>query len=88
MKDLPLLAQACRDHILLLTADRDFGDYIFRDKELAPMEGVVLYRLPTAMDPARKAAVVGDVFKRHRDASFVHRFTVIDEHKIRFRALP
>lgn len=48
--DLPILARAVSENLLLLTADLDFGEYIFRDHQLAPAAGIVQYRL-------------GDVFK-------------------------
>jgi hypothetical protein len=64
-KDPGVLAWAVRDHLLRLTADRDFGDRIMRDLSQAPREGVVLLRLKHT-PPGDKALIVVDAFI-HRD---------------------
>jgi len=43
--DLPILERAVREDLLLLTADLDFGEYIFRAHFPAPTAGVVQLRL-------------------------------------------
>ncbi len=85
--DLPILARAVSDGLLLLTADLDFGEYIFRDRQAAPGAGVVQYRLGDVLMEAEKAQIVGDVFAQH-SASFAGNFAVIEENKVRFRPLP
>ncbi len=87
LKDIPILARAVAQSILLLTADLDFGAYIFRDGQPAPHEGVVLYRLGEDIETDRKAAIIADAFARHAH-SFMGHFTVIEEHSVRFRPLP
>lgn len=87
LKDIPILARAVAQRILLLTADLDFGAYIVRDGQPAPHEGVVLYRLGEDVETDRKAAIMADAFAQHA-GSFAGHFTVIDEHNVRFRPLP
>lgn len=86
--DHPLLVYAVREDLLLLTVDRDFGDYIFRDRQPAPAAGVVLSRLPSNMAEAEKARIIGDVFATHDGSFFAAHFTVIDERHLRSRPLP
>ncbi len=85
--DLVVLNLATTLHLLLLTADRDFGDYIFRDQIAAPREGIVLHRLPNKMPSRQKADIIAEAFRDH-SAQFAGAFTVIDERGIRFRPLP
>jgi predicted nuclease of predicted toxin-antitoxin system len=77
--DLPILARAVQQHMLLLTADHDFGEYVFRDGIAAPVEGIVLYRLGDAITTPRKAEIISDAFARYGD-QFADHFSVIDEH--------
>ncbi len=85
--DLPILARAVHENLLLITADLDFGEYIFRDRQPAPDAGVIQYRLGDILKEAEKAQIIGEVFTRH-SASFAGNFTVIEEGKVRFRPLP
>jgi hypothetical protein len=87
-EDHPLLAHAVRENLLVLTVDRDFGDYIFRDRLPAPAAGVILSRLPSPMPEAEKANIIGAVFATHDEAFFAGRFTVIEENNLRSRPLP
>jgi predicted nuclease of predicted toxin-antitoxin system len=87
LKDIPILARAVAEGILLLTADLDFGAYIFRDGQAGPHEGVVLYRLGEDIETDRKAAIISDAFAQHA-GSFAGHFTVIEEQSVRFRPLP
>jgi len=84
--DLAVLALATTTHRLLLTADRDFGDYIFRDHVAAPAEGIVLHRLPNQMPSRLKADIISEAFRSH-GAQFAGAFSVIDERGARFRPL-
>lgn len=86
-EDLPVLARAVESGLPLLTRDRDFGDYIFRDHQPAPAEGVILHRLSSNIPTPRKADIISDAFKMYAD-QFAHHFAVIDEDKVRFRPLP
>lgn len=86
--DHPLLAYAVRENLSLLTVDRDFGDYIFRDHLPAPVAGVVLARVPSGLAEPEKARIIGDVFAKHEEGFFAGRFTVIEERSLRSRPLP
>lgn len=67
---------------LLLTADKDFGELVFRQNRLAT--GVILIRL-AGLSSAEKATIVVDVIKRH--ASEVEgSFTVITRGAVRIRS--
>jgi|SRR5579862_2512201 len=86
-EDPVVLARAVTQQVLLLTADRDFGDYIYRDQLPAPTAGVVLHRLPNRMPSQQKASIIADAFSRYA-GQFAGHFTVIEEQKVRFRVLP
>jgi predicted nuclease of predicted toxin-antitoxin system len=85
--DHPVLAFAVSEKVLLLTADRDFGDYIFRDRLAAPAEGIVLYRLGHSLSTPEKAQIIVDAFAQQGDR-FAGHFSVIEESGVRFRPLP
>lgn len=85
--DLPILERAVSEDLLLLTADLDFGEYVFRDHQPAPDAGVVQYRLGDLLKEDEKAHVIGEAFALH-SANFAGKFTVIEESKVRFRSLP
>jgi len=86
LNDPGVLAWAVRDHLLLLTADRDFGDMVVRDLKQAPREGVVLLRL-RHIPPAQTAFIVADAFFHHA-AQLPDTFTVIMRNTVRHRVLP
>lgn len=56
IKNGAVLAFANQQQALLLTADKDFGELIFR-QQLGSL-GVVLLRFPPAMSPEQKAEAV------------------------------
>ena len=86
LPDSGVLALAVRQHQLLLTADRDFGDMIMRDLSQAPKEGVVLYRLKH-IPIAQKVQTVAEAFAQH-ETQMADAFTVIEPQRIRHRPLP
>ena len=84
--DRALLERATREGRLLVTFDKGFGARIFRLGEPAPAEGVVLFRLERV-----DAAFVTTVLLRLASGEGPRpegRFTVVDEERIRQRALP
>jgi predicted nuclease of predicted toxin-antitoxin system len=85
--NLPILERAVTEDLLLLTADLDFGEYIFRDRQPAPKAGVVQYRLGDILKEAEKAQIIGEAFVQH-SASLAGNFTVIEENKVRLRPFP
>ena len=66
---------------LLLTADKDFGELIFRRRRISP--GVVLIRL-AGISPTLKGEIVSTVVAEHT-AELSHAFAVITPGSIRIR---
>ncbi|MCS7305672.1 MAG: DUF5615 family PIN-like protein [Thermoguttaceae bacterium] len=81
LPDEAVLEFANRQQAILLTADKDFGELVFR--QAAVHQGVVLLRL-AGLTPAQKAELASRVF-----ASYGHqmegRFTVIESTSLRIR---
>lgn len=67
---------------LLLTADKDFGEMVYRQKRTH--HGVVLLRL-AGLSSVEKTGIVLDAFHRH-EAEFVGCFVVIGKNGIRIRS--
>ena len=66
---------------ILLTADKDFGELIFRQGKIA--KGVILLRL-AGVSPEVKAEVVADAIKAHA-GELLQAFTVITRKTVRIR---
>jgi predicted nuclease of predicted toxin-antitoxin system len=79
--DGTVLDLANREGSLLLTADRDFGELVYRQHRLMP--GVVLVRL-AGLSPTQKAGVVASVVDEH-GAVLPQAFTVITRNAVRIR---
>jgi len=67
---------------LLVAADKDFGELVFRERRLSS-GGVVLLRL-AGLSAERKAEMVSEVFAA-RGSEFTHAFSVISPGKVRIR---
>jgi predicted nuclease of predicted toxin-antitoxin system len=83
LSDSDVVALALREHRLLLTEDKDFGDLVFRREHAIP--GVVLLRIGpenTALKPIRLAAAI----ERYGEGLF-GRYMVIEEGRFRSRRL-
>jgi predicted nuclease of predicted toxin-antitoxin system len=79
--DEAVLVIASEDNILLVTADKDFGELIFRQGYVK--RGVLLYRL--AGLPAKdKADIVSQAIVEHGD-DLPQAFSVVTEKAIRIR---
>ncbi len=72
---------ANQQNCILLTADKDFGEIVFRENRLS--FGVILIRL-SGLTPKAKAEVVGRAVKEHADR-LIGTFTVISKNNIRIR---
>jgi predicted nuclease of predicted toxin-antitoxin system len=81
ISDDVVLDLANQEGSLLLTADKDFGELVFRQHRL--MTGVVLIRL-AGLSPLRKAEAVSSAIKRHI-TELPHAFAVISPGVIRIR---
>ena len=80
--DAVVLERANQITALLIAADKDFGELVFRERRLSS-GGVVLIRL-AGLSAERKAEIVAEVFEE-RGSEFAHAFTVISPGRIRIR---
>ncbi len=81
ISDDAVLDVANREGSLLLTADKDFGELVYRRRRLMP--GVVLIRL-AGLSPREKADVVVAVIDEH-GAELPRAFTVVAPKSVRIR---
>lgn len=81
ISDDEVLSLANANHCLLLTADKDFGDLVFRLKQIS--HGVVLIRLK-GLSLEAQSDLVANTFANHAD-ELVGRFTVITPSNTRIR---
>ena len=81
LTDERVLALCEKRKAVLITADKDFGELVFRFRR--NHYGVVLCRLP-GMSPREKAAIVRDIFNKHIN-EMKDNFTVITKDKTRIR---
>ena len=81
--DIAVMNLAERDHRLLLTEDKDFGDLVFR--QARPVPGIVLIRI-VAMQRQRKAERLIVAIERFGQTLF-GRYTVIEQARFRMRPL-
>jgi predicted nuclease of predicted toxin-antitoxin system len=79
--DDEVLALANRETAVLLTADRDFGELVFRQRRLSA--GIVLVRL-AGMSPANRATLVARVIGEYGNR-LSGTFTVITPGTVRIR---
>lgn len=79
--DEAILALARKEERLIITADKDFGELIYRKKLAA--SGVVLIRL-SGLPPAAKASVVSLAFANHGEEMRCA-FTVVSPGAARIR---
>ena len=76
-----VLAMANEHGAVLLTADKDFGELVYRQHRVT--EGVVLIRL-AGQSQVQKAQIVVSAFKQH-GTELSRAFTVITPNRIRIR---
>lgn len=81
--DEVVLERANERTALLITADKDFGELVFREGQLTS-GGVVLIR-SAGLSAERKAEIVSNIFSQH-GSEFPHNFTVITPGNIRIRS--
>jgi len=81
ISDEKVLSWAEKEHRILITDDKDFGELIFRLNR--PSTGIVLLRTTTA-EPLKKVRLITAVIKNQE---LEHRFTTITEDKIRIRKI-
>jgi predicted nuclease of predicted toxin-antitoxin system len=81
INDETVLELANQSHALLLTADKDFGELVYRLQRVH--WGVVLIRL-AGLEPRQKAILVERIF-RMRSRELPNAFTVINRNTVRVR---
>jgi predicted nuclease of predicted toxin-antitoxin system len=81
--DTEVMNRADRENRLLLTADKDFGDLVFR--QARPVPGIVLLRIESSRR-LRKAPRLLAAIDRFGDTLF-GRYTVIEDARFRSRPL-
>jgi predicted nuclease of predicted toxin-antitoxin system len=84
IQDSSVLAIAVREGALLLTADKDFGELVFRNRE--PHCGVLLIRSPED-DPHENAANTLAAIQQH-GLELMDRFSVLSGRALRIRTAP
>lgn len=81
VSDTDVLELAKSKKAVLLTADKDFGEMVFRQRQIT--EGVIFIRL-AGQSQKRKAEIVSSVVKRHGEELF-RAFSVITPGGTRIR---
>jgi predicted nuclease of predicted toxin-antitoxin system len=82
ISDAQVFDRANEKSAMLVTADKDFGEIVFRDKRLSS-GGVVLLRL-AGLSTEKKSEVVSEAFQT-RGAEFPNHFSVVEPGRIRIR---
>jgi len=83
ISDEIVLERANENSALLVTGDKDFGELVFRDKQLTT-GGVILLRL-AGLTAARKAEIVSDAMRKH-ETELPNHFSVISPGRVRIRS--
>jgi predicted nuclease of predicted toxin-antitoxin system len=81
ISDEMVLAHANRESAVLITADKDLGELVFRQKRLSI--GVILVRL-AGLAPERKAAIVAIAIESHSE-ELAGAFVVVTSKSVRIR---
>ncbi|MCK4390836.1 MAG: DUF5615 family PIN-like protein [Desulfobacterales bacterium] len=84
ISDDEVIQRANLESALLLTADKDFGELVFRQGRI--VYGVILIRL-AGLSPQRKAGVVSMALQEHA-GELTQNFTVITPGAVRIRRRP
>mgnify|MGYP006310841461 CR=1 FL=1 len=82
VKDEVVLNIASKNKAILITADKDFGELVFRKQKASA--GIVLIRL-SGVDANKKAQLVNEVIQEHQD-ELIHKFVVIGKNAVRIRS--
>lgn len=82
ISDEVVLSIANQEEAPLITADKDFGELVYRQKQIMP--GVVLVRL-AGLSSLQKAEIVSKGISQHK-GELLHSFAVITPGAIRIRS--
>ena len=83
-KDEDILKRAYTERLIILTFDRDYGELIYRRKDLTPA-GVVYFRFGPAT-PSEPAEILINIMDR-ADLSVIDKFTIVERGRVRQRSL-
>ena len=83
ISDDAVLNKAEMESAILITADKDFGELVFRQRRIT--NGVILVRL-AGLSSSKKAEIVSTTIKKHI-ATIQNAFSVISPSAIRIRRL-
>ncbi len=83
VSDEIVLSKANETNSLLITADKDFGEMVFRQKHLTA--GVILIRL-AGIPPSKKAELILSAINQH-SSEIKNSFTVIRPGHVRIRSV-
>lgn len=83
ISDEVVLSKANKMSAVLLTADKDFGELVFRQHLIS--KGVILVRL-SGMSPNDKSKQILAVINEHKN-EIINSFTVITHNHIRIRSI-
>ena len=83
ISDKVVLSKANKMNALLLTADKDFGELVFRQHLIS--KGVILMRL-AGMTPNKKAQQILSIINKHKN-EMINSFTVVTLNHIRIRSI-
>jgi predicted nuclease of predicted toxin-antitoxin system len=83
ISDDEVLDKAEKGSAILITADKDFGELVFRQQRIT--KGVVLVRLAGLL-PSKKAEIVSIMIKKHLGA-IQNAFSVISPNAVRIRRI-
>ena len=81
MRDEEVLSRARNSRAVLVTGDKDFGELVFRQKQIH--NGIVLFRL-AGVAPAAKAHVMKAAIKAHA-SELESGFCVVTDRAVRIR---
>lgn len=81
ISDLMVLDSANKTNSLIITADKDFGELVFRQKHAS--HGIILIKL-FGLSKKQKVETVLNIIGQHKD-NLLGKFSVISPHSIRIR---
>lgn len=82
--DLKILRKANQENLIIVTFDRDYGELIYRNKEVRPKGVIYLRFIPkTKNEPAE---ILNEVFK-NKSIQLSGKFTVVERDRVRQRTL-
>jgi predicted nuclease of predicted toxin-antitoxin system len=82
--DLDILIKAHKENLIIITFDRDYGELIFKNREVKPAGIIYLRFIPETKD--EPAQILQEVFK-NKSIQLLKKFTVVEKDRVRQRIL-